>query len=128
MAHWEEIQVKAKILVEEALKVLKSGATEAEFLAGTTANAAKLHIGTKKARLNKYKLLHELGDLVYEKASSSAEMTSMGITQKMKDIIRRVEALDDEIERTEKRLSKFSVVKKDIEIRNPKHETRNKSK
>lgn len=112
MAHWEEIQVKAKMLVEEALKVLKSGATEAEFLAGTTASAAKLHIGAKKALLDKYKLLHGLGELVYEKASSSAESASMGITQRMKDIIRQIQSIDDEIARTEKRLSKFSVVKK----------------
>lgn len=128
MAHWEEMQIKAKMLLEEALKVLKSGATEAEFLAGTTASAAKLHIGTKRARLDKYKLLHELGEHVYEKASSPSAPASLGITQAMKDIVRRVEAIDDEVKRAEKKLSKFSVVKKDIEIRSTKHETRNKSK
>jgi len=113
MPHWEEMQVKAKTLIEEALKVLKAGASEAEHLAGTTASAAKLHMTIKRSRIEKYRLLHEVGNAVYEKVGSAGTAgNNVELSKQVKDLIGQVKNLDDEIDRAEKKLSNFSVVSK----------------
>lgn len=116
MPHWEEMQVKAKVLIEEALKILKSGMTEAEFLAGTTASAARLHMVIKRSRIEKYRLLHELGELVFEKAGTG-QAAGIEPTKRMKDIIDQAKGLDKTIDESEKKLNKFSIVKKTAETK-----------
>lgn len=112
MPHWEEMQVKAKVLMEEALKVLKAGMGDAEMIAGKTAAAARLHMQTRRSRIEKYRILHELGDLLYEKYETSSQPGQIELTKHMKDLLGQTRNLDQVIEGCEKKLNKFSITKK----------------
>ncbi len=113
MSNWQEVQAKAKVMVEEALKILKAGAEDAEIIAGKTASAAKLHVAIKKNQVTRLKLLNELGSLVFDKADQAGkDALSIDLTAKMKEHIARLRHLQKEIRRDEAKLTKFTVVKK----------------
>ena len=110
MSNWDEVQVKAKALIEEALKVLKSGAKDAELIAGKTASSAKIHVAIKKNQIEKLKLLNELGEAVFKSANECEE--EFILSNKMKGIINKIAEIDNDIKRDTAKLEKFTVVKK----------------
>lgn len=110
MSNWDEMQVKAKVLIEEALKVLKAGAKDAELIAGKTASSAKLHVAIKKNQVSKLKLLHELGEGVY-KAAQQGE-AHLTLSPKMKELVLKLRTIEKDIKRDNAKLEKFTVVKK----------------
>ncbi len=112
MPHWNEMQVKAKELIEEGLKILKSGVNEAEYIAGKTADAAKLHMQAKKCRIEKYRTLHELGDLIFEKYETNSKPQNLELTKHMKGLLTQVNKFDKTIDDAEKKLSKFTIATK----------------
>ncbi|MBT3181930.1 MAG: hypothetical protein HN337_05405 [Deltaproteobacteria bacterium] len=112
MPHWNEMQVKAKELIEEGLKILKNGVSEAEVIAGKTADAAKLHMQAKKCRIEKYRALHELGDLIFEKYETQNKPQNIELTKHMRELLSQVDKLDDTVASVEKKLSKFTVATK----------------
>jgi hypothetical protein len=111
MPNWEAIQLKARHLIEEAIRLLRSGISEAEVLAEATAHATKLHVSLRKNRLDKYKLLHELGAEVA--LALEADVRVVTVTEAMKEKTTAVRRLDQEMERAEEALAKISVVRKD---------------
>jgi len=108
MKNFEEMQKKAKNLMEEALTLLKSGMVEAEFLAEKTASATKLHVQAKKCQLEKYKSLYKLGELVL----NDADKPNFKLTKPMKDIVSKVNDLNVALKEAEGALKKFTVVNK----------------
>jgi|GEM_PF-1972701 len=112
MPTWENMQTNARKLMAEGITLLRAGAHEAAFIAGTTASAAKLHMTIRKNRLEIYRELHDLGQLLFEAMSAKPVPGSIPITTEMRGLIQRVRELGEEAERAQKELNKFSVVKK----------------
>ena len=111
MAHWDEVQTKAKKLIEEGLVLLRSGAKEAEFIAGTTAVAARLQVQVSKNRYELYRVLHDLGQLTVAEATKSSS-DSIKVSAKMKALIKRANGIEEASRRAEKELGKFTIVDK----------------
>ncbi|HPW46035.1 MAG TPA: hypothetical protein PKU96_06690 [bacterium] len=109
MPKFEDMQVKAKTLIEEALALLKSGMSDAEFIAGKTATAAKLHIKSKQGRIEKYRLLHELGELFH---AAILDGKPVQISKRMKEISQQVAKLDKLLASTTKKISSLTVTTK----------------
>ncbi|HQG13519.1 MAG TPA: hypothetical protein PLT05_04055 [bacterium] len=109
MPKFEDMQVKAKTLIEEALALLKSGMSDAEFIAGKTAAAAKLHIKSKQGRIEKYRLLHELGELFH---AAILDGKPVQISKRMKEISQQVAKLDKLLASTTKKISSLTVTTK----------------
>ena len=112
MPRWEEMQVNARKLIDEGVTLLRAGAHEAAFLAGTTASAAKLHMTIRRNRLEIYRELHDLGRLIFEVMSATPVPGSLPITDEMRGLIKRSRELNEEVRQAQKELGKFSVVKK----------------
>lgn len=110
MSNWETMQSKVKVLIDDAFKLIKSGASEAEYLAGATASAAKLHMTLRKNQIEKYKLLHELGEIAFEQMGSGKEFKP---TKRIGEIVEAVSKMESENAAVDKELAKISVVKKD---------------
>ncbi len=111
MPQWEEMQARARKLIDEGLKLLRSGVSDAEYLAEATANAAKMHIAVRRNRLEKYRLLHDIG----EEISNSSQLSAGGsipVTNSIAEKIARVYALDEEANKVEEHISNLSIVKK----------------
>ena len=123
MAHWEEVQTKAKKLIEEGLVLLRSGAKEAEFIAGTTAVAARLQVKVSKNRYELYRALHDLGQLTVTEAIKSGS-DSIKTNAKMKSLIKRANDIEEASKRAEKELSKFTIIDK----KKPRAKTKTKTK
>ncbi len=111
MAQWDDVQAKAKKLFDEGLVLLKSGAKDAEFIAGTTATAARLQVQVSKNKYELYRLLHDLGQLTVDAAISS-NTDSIKITSEMKPLLERAQKIEDGSKGAEKELSKFTIVDK----------------
>lgn len=111
MAHWDEVHTKAKKMIEEGLVLLRSGAKEAEFIAGTTAVAARLQVQVSKNRYELYRLLHDLGQFTLTEAIKSGS-DSIKISAKMKPLIKRANDIEEASKHAEKELGKFTVVDK----------------
>ena len=123
MAHWGEVQTKAKKLIEEGLVLLRSGAKEAELIAGTTAVAARLQVKVSKNRYELYRALHDLGQLTVIEATKS-ESNSIKTSTKMKALIKRANDIEEASKRAEKELGKFTIVNK----KKPRGKTKTKVK
>ncbi len=109
MPKFEDMQVKAKALIEEALTLLKSGMSEAEFIAGKTAAAARLHMKSKQSRIEKYRLLHELGELFH---AAILDGEPVQTNKRMKEISQQVAKLDEFLANTAKKISSLTVTTK----------------
>lgn len=112
MTKWNEIQAQAKKLIDEGMHALKSGFTEAEFLAGTTASAAKLHMDAGRRRFEMYRVLHDLGAVLYNAIASRPDATGIELTPAMRSLIDNAHKLDEILAEDEHRLGRFSVVRK----------------
>ena len=112
MPQWDEIQARARKLIDEAFKLLRTGMTDAEYLAEATANAAKLHMAVRRNRLDKYRLLHDIGEEVCAAAEKQPGAHSIAVTDSISDKIARSRALDDEARRAEDHITQLTVVRK----------------
>lgn len=115
MPSWDEIQVHAKKMIEEGMRILRSGMTEASFLAESTAEAARLHVSLRRNRLDRYKALHELGRMVCDKVKKSTASSQLTLTDEMKKKIKDVGSLDDEAQKFEAEISKLTIIRKEAE-------------
>lgn len=113
MKQWNEVQIKARKMIDDGLKLLRSGMNEAEFLAEATASAAKLHVTLHRNRLDKYRALHDIGLEVFNTLEKDLEAKTIYITPSIEEKIDRVREMDDESSRTERQISKLSVSKKE---------------
>ncbi len=113
MPHWEDVQTRAKKLIEEGLMLLRTGANEAEHIANTTASAARLHMTLKRNRYDVYRALHDLGEMVHTAARNGGK--TVAITPSMATLITRISELEEAAERAEKELSTFTVVNQEKE-------------
>lgn len=116
MPQWNEIQTHAKKIIDEGIKLLRTGMTEAEYIAEATAESAKLHIASRKDRLNIYKLLHELGHKVYHSASKDPSMRELKLTDAMLKIMQKVEKLERNIKSCEAKIAKLTITKRSSDI------------
>jgi len=116
MPQWNEIQTHAKKIIDEGIKLLRAGMTEAEFIAEATAESAKLHIASRKDRLDIYKLLHELGHKVYHSASKDPSMRELKLTDAMLKIMQKVEKLERNIKNCEARIAKLTITKRSSDV------------
>jgi hypothetical protein len=112
MPKWEEIQAKAKRLIEEGLRLLRSGMSEAEFLAEATADATRLNVEVRRCRFERYKAIHALGTEVLHSAGAGPDAAHVRLTASMKSLISKAHALEEEARRAEEKASKITVVKK----------------
>ncbi|MFA4875269.1 MAG: hypothetical protein WC956_06445 [bacterium] len=112
MPQWDEIQARARKLIDEGLKLLRAGMSDAEYLAEATATAAKLHVALRRNRLDKYRLLHEIGKEVCAAVEADPALRQISITESISDEIARSRALDEEMKRAEAHISGLSVVRK----------------
>jgi hypothetical protein len=110
MSNWENMQARLKVIIEDALKFIKSGASEAEHLAGATAQATKLHVTIRKNQIDKYKKLHELGEIVHTELQKGPG--DIKATKKINDISEVVKKMDYESAQAYEALGKISVVSK----------------
>ncbi|MFH1829425.1 MAG: hypothetical protein ABH871_01440 [Pseudomonadota bacterium] len=115
MPSWEEVQIHAKKMIEEGMRILRSGMSEASFLAESTAEAAKLHVSLRHNRLDRYKALHELGRMVCDKAEAGAAASQLTLTEEMKKKIKQVSGLDDEAQKFEAEIAKLTIIRKETE-------------
>lgn len=113
MTKWNEIQEQAKKLIDEGMHALKSGFTEAEFLAGATASATKLHMDAGRRRFELYRVLHDLGAVLYSAVASSPHLARIELTPAMKALINNARALGETVAEDERQLGLFSVVKRE---------------
>jgi hypothetical protein len=111
MVQWEEIQAKAKKLIDEGFRLLRMGIGDAEYLAEATANAAKLHMAVRRNRLDKYRLLHEVGEEVCNTLMENPTAREIQVTQSITDKIARAHSLDEEAKRAEERIANLTVIK-----------------
>lgn len=112
MPQWNEMQERARRLIEEGLQLLKSGAHEAGFIAETTASAARLHMVVRQNQFEKYKLLHDLGEALYKKCPRGRVARTIDLSDGMISMIDRAGHMDDAMHAAEVKLSKFSIVRK----------------
>lgn len=115
MASWEEIQAHAKKLIEEGMKLLRSGMTEASYLADATAKAANLEVTYRRNRLERYQAVHEIGNFVCQEVEFDHTKDSVTLTDHIKQTMEKVIALDEEAGRFEAEISKLTVIRKDKE-------------
>lgn len=132
MPNWENMQNNARRLIGDGIEILRAGAHEAAFLAGTTASAAKLHMTIRRNRLEIYRELHDLGGLVFDALSSKPTPGSLPITEEMRALVKRARELGEEARQAEKELDAFTIVKKkapEVTIRpQTPHVTRKRTK
>ncbi len=119
MPTWEEIQIHAKKMIEEGMRILRSGMNEASFLAESTAEAAKLHVSLRRNRLDRYKALHELGRIVCDEVGVDIPAGQLTITDKMKKKIKEVNDLDKEAHEFEAEIEKLTIINKSA-VKEPK--------
>ena len=112
MTKWNNVQKRASDLINEGLKLVKEGAHEAEILAETTAEAAKLHVTAGQNKLERYRALHDLGLAVYKRYAASKDVGSVGVTRDIELLLKKIAGLDEATKNAEKVLAKFTVVKK----------------
>jgi len=110
MANWDNMQLRAKVLLEEALGILKTSAVEAEFLAGKTASVAKLHVEHKKLTLEKHKKIYDLGKLIYE--DERILKPDIAVSAKVKNVVKSITRIDNKLKKIEKQISSVSITKK----------------
>ncbi len=110
MTQWNEIQEKARKLIDEGMRLLRSGMNDAEYLAEATASAAKLHMTIRKNRIEKYRVLHDMGAQLH--GSILAGSAPQGISQELRSLSERVRRLDEEAAAAEGEVAQLTVVRK----------------
>lgn len=111
MAQWKEMQDRAKKLLDEGLSAIKSSAQEAEFLAESTANAARLHVDAGRKRFEMYRVLHDLGALVYTALKGDPLAQGIPVTPAMAALAGQAANLDESLGYDTDMLQRFSVVR-----------------
>ena len=111
MAQWKEMQERAKKLIDEGLSAIKSGAQEAEFLAESTANAARLHMDAGRKRFELYRVLHDLGALVYTALKNDPLAHAVPVSPAMAALAGQAANLDESLGYDADMLRRFSVVR-----------------
>ncbi len=111
MPKWDEIQKHANRIIAEGVKLLKSGMSEAEYIAEATAASARLHVTVRKSRFDMYKALHDLGQKVHDAAAKSAG-GEVKLTEPMLKLMKRVDSLERDAKAAEARISKLSITKR----------------
>lgn len=109
MTQWSEIQEKARKLIDEGMRLLRSGMNDAEYLAEATASAAKLHMTIRKNRIEKYRVLHDMGAQLHGQLLSGA---GQDVSQELKALSERVRRLDEEAAAAEGEVAQLTVVRK----------------
>lgn len=112
MPNWEEIQKHAKKMIDEGMNMLRSGMTEASYLADATAKAANLHVALRRNQLERYKAVHEIGKFVCEEVEYDHTKEQVRLTDHIKKKMEQVIALDDEARQFEAEISKLTVIRK----------------
>jgi len=113
MPRWDEIQVRAKKLIDEGMKLLRSGMTEASYLADATAKAANLHVSLRQNRFARYKAVHEIGKLVCDEIECDPQKAEVRLTGNIRKMMAEVVALDEEAKGFEAEIEKLTVIKKE---------------
>ena len=111
MPKWDEIQKHANKIIAEGVKLLKSGMSEAEYIAEATAASARLHVTVRKDRFDTYKAMHDLGQKVHAAAAKSAG-GEVKLTDPMLKLIKRVNSLERDAKAAEAKIAKLTVTKK----------------
>jgi antirestriction protein ArdC len=112
MPTWEEVQIHAKKLIDEGIKMLRSGVHEASYLVDATAKSADLHVSLRRNRYDRYKAVHEIGKYVCDEVHCDPSKAEIRITDHINKEIVYVKALDDEARAFEEQISKLTVTKK----------------
>lgn len=116
MPTWEEIQVHARKFIDEGMKMLRSGMSEASYLADATAKAANIHVSLRRNRYERYRQVHEIGKFVCDEAHCDPQTVDIKLTDDIKKKMVLVRALDDEAHAFEKNISKLTVIKKGAKV------------
>ena len=112
MPAWEEIQINAKKLIDEGMKMLRSGMHEASFLADITAKSANLHVSLRRNHSERYKTVHEIGKLVCDAAIKDPSRGEIKLTDDVRKKMKKVVDLDQEAADFEKEIAKLTVTSK----------------
>jgi hypothetical protein len=113
MPSWEEIQGHAKRMIDEGLRILRTGMTEASYLADVTAKAANLEVTLRRNRLERYKAVHEIGKFVCEEVEFDHTKDSVRLTSHIKKKMEQVIALDEEAKQFEAQIAQLTIIRKD---------------
>lgn len=111
MQNFSEIQDRAKKLIDEGLKILKTGVKDAELIAGSTASAAGLHMEAGRSRLMMHRIFYELGRAVYKENKNLSYGSGLILSQGILDLIEKARALEETADDDDQKLDAFSVVK-----------------
>jgi len=111
MPKWDEIHKHANKIIAEGVKLLKSGMSEAEYIAEATAASTRLHVTVRRSRFDMYKAMHDLGQKVYDVAAKSAG-NEVKLTEPMLKLMKRVDSLERDAKTAETRISKLSITKR----------------
>ncbi|HPQ81336.1 MAG TPA: hypothetical protein PLZ86_06380 [bacterium] len=112
MAKWNDMQERAKKLIDEGMAMLKIGMHEAGFLAGSTASAARLHVEASRKRFDLYRVLHDLGDEIYASLKADPALQHVELSSSMRSLVEAADDLTSSLEHDERELEGFSVVKR----------------
>lgn len=111
MQNFNEIQDRAKKLIDEGLKILKTGVKDAELIAGSTAAAAGLHMDAGRSRIMMHRIFYELGRAVYKENKNLSYGSGLILSQGILDLIEKARALEETADDDDHKLDAFSVVK-----------------
>ncbi len=105
-----EFQKKASSFFGEGMRILKDGLKEAGRLINVTADAAKLHIEKDQRIIDTHRDYHRLGEEIYHIVQRNPNLTDVKLSNAMRDIIKRIQQAEKEIQKRQKRLSHLTVV------------------
>ena len=111
MARWDEMHERAKKLISEGMTLIKSGVHDAEFIAETTANAARLHMDAGRKRYELYRMLHDVGAMLLSECSAHPGERRIELPLSLMDAIDSARRLSAAIEEDESKLDNFSIVR-----------------
>jgi len=113
MPKWEDVQKRANKLISEGMKLLKSGMSEAEYIAEAAAESTRLHVVVRRSRFDRYKALHDLGQKAYDASVKAAPARQIELTDSMTKLISRVKALEAESRAAQEKIGGLSITKKE---------------
>lgn len=106
----DEFQKKASGFFGEGMRILKDGLKEASRLINVTADAAKLHIEKDQRIIDTHRDYHRLGEELYYAVQRDPNLTEVNLSGAMRDIIKRIQQAEKDIEQRRKRLNHLTVV------------------
>ncbi len=113
MPNWNEVETQAKKLIDEGIRMLKTGANEAEVIAGKTASSAKLHVAMGQNRLENYRTVHDLGEIVFKALKKDATSSAIAVTPKMKELFTKIQKRETVAAEAEDKLKHYTIVRTD---------------